>query len=80
MAEISDKLARELMERITRLEKLCDENAKKGRPAKYDVDTDWMTAGCLCHDLRVHLQWHMRNQNELETTEQAPRPVSAPGP
>lgn len=80
MAEISDKLARELLERIARLEKLCDENSKKGRPAKYDVDTDWMTAGCLCHDLRVHLQWHVRKDVDPDTSEMRLHLDRAPHP
>lgn len=59
MKEISEKLAHELVDRLNKLESWCDEKAKEGRPTKGDVDTDWMTASCLCHDIRTHLYWHM---------------------
>lgn len=61
MKEITDKLANELIERLNALESWCDKKAKEGRPRKYDVDADWMTASCLCHDLRQHLYWHMQD-------------------
>jgi hypothetical protein len=61
MQEITDKLAHELIERLNKLERFCDEKAKEGRPRKYDVDTGWMTAGCMCFDLRTHIYHHMQD-------------------
>ena len=26
-----------------------------------DVDSDWMSASVMCHDIRVHLYWHMQD-------------------
>lgn len=66
MKEITDKLARELIERLDRLESWCDAKAKENRPQKYDVDTDWMTASVMCSDIRSHLCWHMQDMIKHE--------------
>lgn len=54
MKEISDKLAWELTKKLDALESFCDEKSK-------DDNVDWLTAGCLCSDIRVHLYHHMKD-------------------
>lgn len=61
MKEISDKLAHEILDMLDNIERVCDEKAKEGRPRKFDVDADWMLAGCLCSELRAHVFYHMRD-------------------
>ncbi len=53
MREISEKLAKELLERIERLEAFCDKKAKD--------DTDWLFASVMAFDIRQHLSWHMNH-------------------
>ena len=59
MKEISEKLAHELLDRLEKLERFCGKKAKEGKTAKYDVDSDWMTASVMVFDAKQHLLWHM---------------------
>ena len=67
MKEITDKLACELVKKLDALESWCDAKARDGRPGKYDVDSDWLAASCLCFDIRAHLYHHMQDMIEHDS-------------
>lgn len=58
--EISPKLAKELLQRCDKIEKLSDRKAKEGYTAKWDCDSDWMTISCLISEMKQHILWHTR--------------------
>lgn len=63
MKEISPKLANELLCLVTRLEAWCDERAKD--EMLINGEPEWQTASVMAFDIRQHLLWHMReDENE----------------
>lgn len=67
MKEISEKLAKELHEKIGNAESYA---AKMYTAHKHEPNSgDWLEISCMIFDARQHLEWHMWRHENLDNGE-----------